>query len=602
MPSTRQESAFPFRSVPGTPQHEDAEQVTKARDLVKKLLVRPGKNGRYRFIRELARGGMGIIYLVEDQDLRRISAMKIIPNQIVDMEKKFNSFIAEARITAELEHPNIIPVHEIGILEQNGCPYYTMKKVEGESLVDIIDKLAAGDPAYSRRFTRYRLLDIFRKICDAVAYSHSRGIIHRDLKPENIMVGRFGEVLLMDWGLAKHLKKEDTDKTPLAEAENSPSPPSREPEPRMDFMQTEDGMIKGSLAYISPEQVFGDVDEIDETTDIFLLGATLYHMFTYAPPYQAEDMISLIDMAERCDFPPPSVRAPNAQIPRALERIILHAMAPLKKNRFSSVEQLIDELDAFIAGRRVCDRRVFARGEDLIVSGEAGAETYILINGSVEVHSISHGKKLVIATLGPGDIVGEMASITHHARSASVTALETTEVLVITAGLMHEELEKLPPWMEKIVFSMADRVRLLDTHVHPFLYTERVFPIINQLYAIFNQRELTPESVGTVSFHLDHIIDELYINLGINQKGTEPLLKIMIHSGLCTQDNEGNISVPDLDLLRSFGEYCRWKQKIANGVKQIETMKLPSEQEPYFRNILRKLRQAAEQTGPPSRQ
>ena len=200
---------IPSANIIGDPSTTSVEFGEAARILTTSILQRQVEGGRYIFKKELASGGMGQIITIYDQDLRRISAMKVISPALISQEQKLLSFIEEARLTAHLEHPNIIPVHEIGLQGKTGCPYYTMKLVEGESLNNIIYQLTEGNRSYLRDYPRHTLLNIFRKVCDAVAYAHSRGVIHRDIKPENIMVGQFGEVVLMDWGLAKPVDQED---------------------------------------------------------------------------------------------------------------------------------------------------------------------------------------------------------------------------------------------------------------------------------------------------------------------------------------------------------------------------------------------------------
>ena len=153
-------------------------------------------------------------------------------------------------------------------------------------------------------------------------------------------------------------------------------------------------------------------------------------------------------------------------------------MAPLKRNRYKSVEKLIEDIESFQAGKRTCGRKVFAAGEHLIRDGDDSKETYVIISGSVEVQRNVNGRAVTLSVMGPGEIVGEMAGITHSLRTATVIARDTTETLIITNNLMFEELQKLAPWMEKIVFSLAERVRVMSSHVHPILLEKRSFPII----------------------------------------------------------------------------------------------------------------------------
>ncbi len=545
------------------------------------LLMRSRGKQRYLVDKELAHGGMGVIYAVDDQDLQRTSAMKVIATNLVDDERRLKAFVEEARITAKLEHPNIIPVHEIGIRRDSGQPYYTMKLVEGEALSDIIFELSRRRPSYVRKYTRHALLDIFRKVCNAVAFAHSRGIIHRDIKPENIMVGDYGEVLVMDWGLAKYV--EEPDSPSYLDAIGTTTHHRLE--------RTQDGTIKGSLAYISPEQAFGELSEVDPQTDVFLLGATLYHMFTHYPPYEADNIQDILRKAETCDYQAPSVRNPEAQIPLALERIILSAMAPLKENRYQTVTELIEDLDAFIAGKRVCGRKIFSPGEDLIRIGDESRDTFIIISGKVDVYRFVDGHKNRIASLGKGEIVGEMAGITHKQRSATVTAVETTEALMISHELMLEELEKLPPWMEKIVFSMADRVQTLDTQIHPYLLANCAYTVLNQIYLIYGANAGSSRGLSRPTHNRGSLVREISINLGLDESRITAVLEALLRTNLIVLTPEETVYIPNLDVFERFVDYCRHRFDVKGGIHAMEEMKLSTEQDAYFRGIVRKLRE-----------
>jgi len=209
--------------------------------------------------------------------------------------------------------------------------------------------------------------------------------------------------------------------------------------------RTEDGVIKGSLAYIAPEQVLGNPSAIDKKTDIFLLGGTLYQIFTHLPPYEGENMMDILQRAERCQYEVPSKRNPRAQIPKALERIILHAMAPVKDKRYASCQDLIDDIEAFLAGRRSGGIRQFRVDQEIIKAGDESKKTFVIISGKARIHRNVNGRNMTIAEIGSGEIVGEMAGIGQGARTATATATEDTEALIITYELRLDELRKLPP-------------------------------------------------------------------------------------------------------------------------------------------------------------
>ena len=201
---------------------------------------------KYTFVKELGRGGMGTVYLAKDRDLDRLVAIKILNTPDITEDLR-NRMIREAQIIARLEHPGIVPVHDVGTLP-DGRIYYAMKYVRGSRL----DEYSA--PLRDR-------LRKFQSVCDAVAFAHAHGVIHRDLKPQNIMIGSFGEVLVLDWGVAKI--RED-------------------PRPSAAY-QTSDGTVIGTRNYMSPEQARGEVDQLDERADIYSLGAVLSFLLKDQP-------------------------------------------------------------------------------------------------------------------------------------------------------------------------------------------------------------------------------------------------------------------------------------------------------------------------------
>ncbi len=435
--------------------------------LFHQILTRGIDETKYRIVKEIASGGMGNIYCAYDEDIKRHSVLKIIlPNYKDDLDI-IKRFIFEARITGDLEHPNIISMHDFGFLPGYGI-YFTMTYVRGESLFDIIKKLRDGDEAYWTKYNLYTLLNIFRKTCDAVAYAHSKGIIHRDIKPENIMVGKFGEVILMDWGLAKKLRECDSDDDLPIESETDTETKARTQEPVGADMpaamaapsDTTAGEIKGTPVYLSPEQASGDPALLDESTDVFLLGATLYHMFTFQAPYDGGPIQDVIKRAEKTDYVhPEEFSTKNAQLSTLLCSIINRAMAGDRNDRYESVEQLIGDVDELLHGKMEYRKKTFAGSEALLVEGEQGEDCYVIVDGEVEVYKDVGGQAVLLSTLTAGDIVGEMALITNEPRTASVIARTKTEVIVLTKEVFIHNLEKLPSWMEKAVSALATRLR-----------------------------------------------------------------------------------------------------------------------------------------------
>jgi serine/threonine protein kinase len=206
---------------------------------------------RYRLIGQIGRGGMGSVYLAEDIELKRKVALKVM-NLTDPTGETAKRMWKEARIVAQLEHPGIVPIHDVGVLPDDRI-FYAMKYVQGSRL----DEYRTKGP------TQAEVLRLFQKICEAVAFANAHGVIHRDLKPENIMVGPFGEVLVMDWGVAKVLRNSDS--AVIAHPESSPKSET----------DTQHGTIIGTQGYMSPEQARGEIDTLDQRTDVYSLGAIL---------------------------------------------------------------------------------------------------------------------------------------------------------------------------------------------------------------------------------------------------------------------------------------------------------------------------------------
>ncbi|MBX3460638.1 MAG: protein kinase [Planctomycetes bacterium] len=305
-----------------------------------KLKKLAGSKRRYSVVREIARGGMGKVIEVEDNDLRRSVALKVLRKEMLDRRDLVERFLEEAQITGQLEHPNIVPVHEIGV-DGRGNLYFTMKLVEGEDLSSILKRLRKKDPSAEKAFPVNRLVDIFIKVCEGVAFAHSKGVIHRDLKPANIMVGRFGEVQIMDWGVAKIVgRKEDTaDRAVVSDRQDD------------DAARTMAGSILGTPSYMSPEQARGEVNTMGPESDIFSLGVILYELLALQTPWTAQTSAQVLDQVKNFNPEPPSVMNTERRVPAELEQLAMKCLAKQAHKRIASVAELIDNLRSWQEGR-----------------------------------------------------------------------------------------------------------------------------------------------------------------------------------------------------------------------------------------------------------
>lgn len=424
------------------------------------MLSRYKPEDKYHLIGEIARGGMGIVYNVLDKNTNRCLAMKVLlPKSPEEDKKNMDYFVEEGQITAQLEHPNIVPLHDMGMLS-DGNVYFTMKKVAGEEMIGIIRKIHAKVDDYDKKYSIFRRLSMFRKVCDAVAFAHSRQVIHRDIKPENIMIGEYGEVLTLDWGLAKFIGS-----TPPTDFSDTTAVYSMRLQ--KNFSTTQQGMIQGTPRYFAPEQTYGDSALVDYRSDVYLLGATLYHLMTLQFPHDGSSLEDLVNRVRNGHIVPPKQTVNGALIPNQLEVIIQKAMAVKKENRYQTVNEMIRDIDSFLEGDIVREPLKFKAGEMLMKKGDIGDEAYVILRGDIKVYDYIDGKEVVFARMGAGDIVGEMAVISAQKRSANVAALGDIEVLVIDRELMINVLRRLPSWMEKIVLNLTSRLNTANENVHP---------------------------------------------------------------------------------------------------------------------------------------
>ncbi len=305
--------------------------------------------GRYVVDREIARGGMGAVLRGIDRDIRREVAIKFMLDDR-DAAKKAR-FVEEAQITGQLEHPNIVPVHELGVDAQKRL-FFTMKMVRGRSLGQIVEALGR-DAAAEREWPLGRLLGILVNICHALGYAHSRNVIHRDLKPANIMVGDFGEVYVMDWGLAKVMTSGEA-RERAVELRIAPAQAVIHTSRAGEADLTQDGTIMGTPAYMPPEQAMGHVHALDQRSDIYSLGAILYALLTLKAPVESDgNYMALLMRVVEGQISSPEVRAPRRFIPRELAAIAMKALAKKPGDRYATVEAFRRDLELFLEGRSV---------------------------------------------------------------------------------------------------------------------------------------------------------------------------------------------------------------------------------------------------------
>lgn len=417
---------------------------------------------RYNDKGEIARGGMGSIRKVFDANLQRTVAMKVAFPEHRSDDKIMRRFAEEAQIMGQLEHPNIVPVHDFG--EDDGTKFFTMLMVRGKTLTDLLVDGGDGDA----REDYFRFLNIFLRVLDAVAFAHSRGVVHRDLKPDNIMVGNFGEVYLMDWGIARLLNRTG------GSLHHNPHQPARTiamaaigkslddivpVQVRADgTANDETGQIIGTFFYMAPEQALAQLEAIDERTDIFLMGGVLYEILTKQPPYMGSTVVDVVRQAQACQVLRPELIVPEAQIPKALSDICMKCLQRDQNDRYQTVLELKKDVENFLKGGAGLPTRVFKAGEHLMEEGQPGDEVYIVQKGMVQVYQTDKatGRRRGLATLQAGAVVGEAAVFKSAPRTASVVAIDEVTAVVVTRKQLESELG-LNTWIGSLVKALADR-------------------------------------------------------------------------------------------------------------------------------------------------
>jgi hypothetical protein len=279
---------------------------------------------------EIERGGMGVVWRLRDLQFRRLLAVKVMKAAYATVPDAVRRFFAEACITAQLTHPNIVPVHTAGRLA-DGRPYYTMKLIEGQKLGALLKNPAAAG--------RIDFLQVFARICEAMAFAHQKGVIHRDLKPGNVMAGEHGEVLVIDWGIAKLLAESDVLGADAVRANGTPE----------DSDHTQPGSVMGTLEYMPREQANGWTEQVDQRSDVFGLGGILCAILTGHPPYIGDTKVDVIRRAREADLPETYARLESCGADPELIALARACLSADPKDRPADAAAVEERLKAHLA-------------------------------------------------------------------------------------------------------------------------------------------------------------------------------------------------------------------------------------------------------------
>jgi len=396
---------------------------------------------RWERIREIGRGGMGRVELVYDRELQRFSAMKILREDRQSLD--VGQFLREARIAGRIEHPNIVTVHELGA-GPDGRPFFTMKQVRGHNFAALAYDVSRALYDASRL---YELLDVFRKVCDALAYAHQCGVIHRDIKLDNVMVGTFGQVYLMDWGIAKIFDRARF--AALAEGRVDDSILFDEPPT----------IRQGTPHCMAPEQVRGENARLDQRVDIWALGVMLYEILTRRLPFDAHETDEVFARVLHEELVPPSEMVSGSYIPTALEAIVVKALQKDRNARFETVSEMKEAIEQFLHGGGDFPTESFQAGDVIVSAGDEGDLAYVIASGLCSVWSASKKGDVLLDYMRAGDVFGEAAVFSKGRRAATVKAEEDTVCYVVSSQLIDREIEGQKPWTAAFIRTLAERFR-----------------------------------------------------------------------------------------------------------------------------------------------
>ncbi len=465
--SEKEQAEFTLASIPPGPVTEPfGTEHDLSRGTVAVANLREGAGGevwsvprgaalrdRFETLETIGEGGMGSVLRVLDGVLQRELAMKVIRPE-AEMEPALaERFLTEAQLTAQLDHPGIVPVHDVGSSEGGSGLFFTMKRVSGVTLSEILAGLKGTRPKHEHL---KRLVGYLIKVCHALEFAHARGVLHCDIKPANIMVGDYDQVYLMDWGVAvvKDTAFEQAEPT----SSGGPSSGSLSALTSSRLRASRPGIV-GTPAYMAPEQSQGHLSVLDERTDVYGLGGVLYEVLSGKAPNQRSSVGLVMTGEARIATPQPGEIWD--QLPPGLVDVSLTALSYERERRQPNVQVLRRQLESFLDGGGWFETQRFVRGDVIVRQGERADTAYIIESGYCEVFVKDGESQTSVGRLSPGDVFGETAALSTGVRTASVVALGEVVLRVVTRESLENELSR-NPWLGAFVRALARRHRELE--------------------------------------------------------------------------------------------------------------------------------------------
>ena len=408
----------------------------------------------------IGQGGMGQVHRVYDRNIRRFAALKVLDPDLATQQKARSRFLAEAQITGQLEHPNIVPVYDLELLEGGAPKHFLMKLVDGKTLTHFI-----GPERIAKRTDAelWEILSVLLKVCDAISYAHSRGVVHCDLKPDNVMIGSHGQVYVMDWGISSVLGDAMSAKV-TGEGSALFVPTEPKAPVRVDVDTRDEGSVVGTYQYMAPEQAWGRTHEIDARTDVFALGGMLFHILTGRPPYQGRKDALSAELARGAKVPHPAEVVDGVPLSPALCTIAMKALERAREDRYQSVDALKGDIERALRGGLSLGTRTFRAGTVILREGDPPDAAYIVTRGRCEAYRTVSGERRALREMGAGDVFGEMALLSSRPRSASVVALEDVTAIVVTREALAREVHS-ESWLLPLLKTLVERFRELEERV-----------------------------------------------------------------------------------------------------------------------------------------